>query len=121
MAAAIRLSQQHSCSLDNLVCEGKQRRWDVKIDGLRSSEVDHQIELCRHLHRKVGRLFALENPTDVNADAAIGIGDDGAIADQARGLEIIARRIACEQRVTSRQRDELPASGEEERTRTDEQ
>jgi hypothetical protein len=56
------------------------------------AEVDHQIELRCHLDRKVSRLGALENPADVDADAAIGIGYAGSVAHQAAGLGVIARR-----------------------------
>jgi hypothetical protein len=45
-----------------LVGACEQRRRNFEADGLRSGEVDHQIELRRQLDRKVGRLGALENP-----------------------------------------------------------
>jgi hypothetical protein len=40
MAAAIRLSQQHSCSLDHLAGEREQLRWHFKAEGLGSLEID---------------------------------------------------------------------------------
>src|SRR5262245_7736449 len=50
MAAAIRLSQQHSCSFDHLVGAGEQRRRHIKAKHFRRLEVDHKLVLGRSLH-----------------------------------------------------------------------
>src|SRR5262245_34930169 len=110
-----------AASFDHLIGTGEQRRRNVETDGLRRGEVDHQIELRRHLDRKVSRLRALENPTDVDAGATMGIGQAGSVAHQAADLGVIARCIARQQCVADRQRDELAASVVEDRTTADEQ
>src|SRR5215813_9488311 len=88
-------------SFNHLVGAREQRWRNVEVNCLRSSKIDHQIELRRHLDRKVGWRGALENPADVDAHAAISIGYAGPIAHQAADLGIIPRRIAREQRVAS--------------------
>jgi hypothetical protein len=44
MAAAIRLSQQHSCSLDHLVGAREQARWDFKTECLGGSKINDELE-----------------------------------------------------------------------------
>ena len=56
MAAAIRLSQQHSCSFDHLVGAGEQRRRHVEAERLRHDQVNDEVELGRLLDRKIGGL-----------------------------------------------------------------
>src|SRR5262245_49365358 len=75
---------------DHLVGAGEQRRRNLKVDRFRRGEIDHQIELRRHLDWKVSRLRALENPTDVDAGATMGIGQAGSVAHQAADLGVIA-------------------------------
>src|SRR5262245_10720744 len=47
------------------------------------SEVDHQLELGRCLHRKVGRLLALEDAIDVASGKSVQLNTIRAIRDQA--------------------------------------
>ena len=45
----------------------------VEAERLGGLEVDHELELGRLIDRQVGGLFALENPSDVEAGPAICI------------------------------------------------
>ena len=61
MAAAIQLSQQHSCSFDHLVGAAEQRGRQVEPERLARLEIDYQLEFDRKLHRKLAWLLALED------------------------------------------------------------
>jgi hypothetical protein len=50
---------------DHLVGASEQRVRHVEAERFGRLEVDHQLVLGRRLHRKVGRLLALENAIDV--------------------------------------------------------
>src|SRR5262249_18451076 len=52
---------------DHLVGAGEHRGRQIKAKRLGGLEVDRQLVLGRRLHRKVGRLGALEDLTGVNA------------------------------------------------------
>src|SRR5258706_1082270 len=73
-------------SFDDLVGAGEDRWWDRQAERLRGLEIDDQLEPGRLLDRKVGWLGALEDPSGVDADLAIGSRDARSIADQAAEL-----------------------------------
>ena len=58
-------SQQGSSLFDHLVGAGEQRRWDVEAERLGGLEVDHQLELGRLLHWKIGGLGTPEDFVNV--------------------------------------------------------
>src|SRR6516164_10429887 len=70
MAAAIRLSQQHSCSLDHLVGAAKEHRRHVETQRLCGLEIDHQLILGRLLYRQVRRFCTTKNAIDVSGRAS---------------------------------------------------
>jgi hypothetical protein len=49
---------------DHLVCEGEQRRRDLKADRLRRLQVDREMKSRRLLDRDIGRLGALQDLID---------------------------------------------------------
>src|SRR6516162_11229492 len=82
MAAAIRLSQQHSCSLDHLVGGSLQGQRNRQAQRLRGLEVDDELELGRLLDRKVGWLRTLEHTINIRGCPTIHLGIIRAIPDQ---------------------------------------
>src|SRR6516165_1521287 len=50
-----------AASLNHLVGGSQQRFWDGEAEGLGRTQVYHEVELGRLLHREVGRFSALEN------------------------------------------------------------
>src|SRR5215813_13546493 len=86
MAAAIRLSQQHSCSFDYLVGGRKQRRWNGETKRSGSRNVDDEIELGRLHHWKVGWFGALENAGGIEPRHPKRLRQAGAVAHQASSL-----------------------------------
>src|SRR5262245_9029721 len=99
-------------SFDHLVGAGEQRRWNIEVHSLCSGEVDHQIKLCRHLNRKIGCLRALENPTGMDAGAAIGVRLASPVAHQAAGVDHLTLCMERGNGVPVLQRGELPTSVE---------
>src|SRR5215510_16532013 len=91
MAAAIRLSQQHSCSLDHLVRASKQRRWHFEAKRLGRLEIDEQLNFRGLLDRQVRRFFALENAAGINADPTERFREAAAIAHQAAGRDELTK------------------------------
>src|SRR3977135_90559 len=56
MAAPIRLSQQHSCSFDQLVSADEQGQWHLDSERLGALQVDEQLDLGWLLDREICRL-----------------------------------------------------------------
>src|SRR5207249_7057804 len=91
--------QQTASLFDHLVGDGEQPIRHVEAERLRSTEIDDQIEFGRQLHRQIGGFLPSEDPTGVNAGAAIRIGLTGSVAHKAASLGVLARHIARGQRV----------------------
>jgi hypothetical protein len=60
-----------------------------RVGGL---EVEHKLELGRHLHPQIGRLLAFENAPDIIALLTVGIVWVSPLADEASGGHILAKR-----------------------------
>src|SRR5215510_9324095 len=106
MAAAIRLSQQHSCSFDDLVGASEQCRRHINAERFRGLEVDQQLELGRSLHRQVGRLLAFKDAVDVAGSAAELVEEIGPIGHKAAGVDEKAVPVNCWQFMAGRQRED---------------
>ena len=99
MAATIRLSQQHSCSLDHLVGDRKQSVRKSKAKHPCGLCVDNQLELvCLH-DRQVLRRRALENAAGINANVTKPTHNIRSVAHQSTGFGVVTRRIYREQPV----------------------
>src|SRR5215472_10516885 len=110
MAAAIRLSQQHSCSLDHLVGGAQQRRWYVKSENPCGLQIDDELELRRPYHRQVRWLLPLEDAPCIDANLPIPLSRARSVAHQAADFDILAEWINRGQPIVRRQRDELHTS-----------
>src|SRR5215831_979646 len=107
MAATIRLSQQHSCSLDHLVGQREQFVRNLQAERLRSFEIDNQLELGWLLHGKIAGLLAPENAGHVDAGLAKRIRQAWTIADQAAAGSELAVPVDRGKRVVRRQGSNL--------------
>ena len=80
MAAAIRLSQQHSCPFNHLVRRGLQGARNGKAERLGTLQINDELKL-RGLHdRQIARLSSFEDSSDVVAGLSIAVGDTRSIA-----------------------------------------
>src|SRR5262245_24580949 len=95
MAATIRLSQQHSCSLDHLVGGGEERWWDGEAEHRARRKIDNRHEPGRLHDRQIRRLRALENAACVDADVAIPIPQTCAVAHQSADFGMMAVLVYC--------------------------
>src|SRR5262249_30536855 len=110
-----------ACLFDHLVGADAQREWDGKAERLRSLKIDEKLDLRRLLDRQIGRFLALENPAGIGAHEAVGVRKAVAIADQAAGHGILAKRIHRGHRVARSQRHELLGAAVEEWVAADHQ
>src|SRR5215471_8823602 len=62
--------------LDHLVGAHKEGLWDLQAHSLRGLQIHDQLELHRHLHRKIGRLCPTKNLVDVGCGLTIRVGGD---------------------------------------------
>src|SRR5215475_7419548 len=109
MAAAIRLSQQHSCSLDHLVGALLEKPRYFEAERFSRLKVDHQLELRWLLNREIGRLGALENLADINAHLAISLRETWCVTHQAASSRVLAPRVDRGHCVAGGQGDDLVA------------
>src|SRR5215475_10336665 len=106
MAAAIRLSQQHSCSFDHLVGAGEKRFRNGQSKGLCSLEVYDQLEFGRQLNRQVRGIRTLENEIDIRCCAPEQIRRIVAERYQASALREVAIAVNRREAVSDRQLDD---------------
>jgi hypothetical protein len=99
------MSEQHSCSFNHLVGNGKQRRRDGQAEHCGGLIVDDQFELVRLHHRQARRLGALEDAAGVRASLTPCIRNIGSVAYKPAGFRKIAGAIRRCDRITRRELD----------------
>src|ERR1700730_7842357 len=121
LVTAHTLSGHSPASFDDLVGAGEDRWRNGKAERLCGLEIDHQLEGCRPLHRKISRLGALEDLSDISADQVPIAGVARSIADQAASRDRLTPLIDRRNGMMRRQRQELVEPVGEERVTADDE
>ena len=89
--------QRRTLLFDYLIGSCKQFIWDGESKRLGGLEIDDQLKLCRHLHRKVGRLLALKDAVDIPCRLAAPAANWHEAAEKARYLlNLFAATLAAQ-------------------------
>src|SRR5262249_59627929 len=115
MAAAIRLSHQHSCSFDHLVRAREQHCGHFETEYLARLQVDDELELGRPQDRQVGRPLALENAPAIDADLASEVCKVRSVAYQPASFDALPPGVDRGHPMVRRQRGEVYATAVEQR------
>src|SRR5215475_11275895 len=91
MAAAIRLSQQHSCSFNHLVGEGDKRIRQRDAKQCRRLQIDGHVKALRLLNRHFGWLGAARKLVDVESNILEQSNKIETVTDQRSGLCVLAK------------------------------
>src|SRR5579864_5453518 len=95
--SALCQKQTSTNSFNHLVGGHLHDQWNSKTERLGGLEVDHELEFGGLCDRQIARLLALENPSGVHTDLAIGICNAGRVAHQTARRDKLAHCIACRQ------------------------
>src|SRR5262249_15674286 len=107
MAAAIRLSQQHSCSFDHLVGAPGKGEWEGDAKGFGCLQIDQQLDFRDLLDRQIGRFVALEDASGIDTGLTVGFHKAASVAHQPAGESEVARLVDRGQRVAEGEGGEL--------------
>src|SRR6266571_5091380 len=95
--------QQTTPSFDHLVGAGKQRWRHSQSEGLRSLEIDHQLELSRLLHWKISGLGAPEDFVDVAGGTPKEVSETCPIGHEPAGCHEFSKPIKGRQLLLGRE------------------
>jgi hypothetical protein len=115
-----RKCSKKSFLLDHLIGERDQLVWNCYPDSPGGREINNQLELCRPLNRKFGRLLAFEDAAGIYPDLLVHIRKARPIAHEAAGFGKLAHVIDCWNRMSRRQRRDLCATTSKKWIGTDE-
>src|SRR6516162_5994577 len=93
MAAAIRLSQQHSCSFNHLVGAGEKIRRYRETEGACRPQIDDEVKLGRLVDRKITGLGPAQNAIHVARRSPETVRNVRAISNEATVVRILALGI----------------------------
>jgi hypothetical protein len=113
--------QQGEPPFYHLVGAGKQHGGHVESERLGGLEINYQLEFCGSVDRQIARLVALENTSDVNGVAAIGVRQTIAVAHETASGRRLPPRENTGDRVPCRQCDDLRTPVNKKRTRSDDE
>src|SRR4051812_11357729 len=105
MAAQIHLSQQHSCSFNHLVGDGKHARWNGDAERLGRLEIDDQIEFGGLHNRQIARLFAPQDSTGIATRFAVCFYEISAIGHESPSKDKLSPLVNCWYGMASRERN----------------
>src|SRR6266849_4152167 len=91
------LAGKRAASFDDLVGASEQGRGNSETESFSCLEVDHQLVLCRRLHRKVGGLLASKDTIDVTCRVTELVDPITPIGDQAAAVDELALEVDCGQ------------------------
>src|SRR5262249_56660583 len=80
-------------SFNHLVGSGEQAIRHGKAESLGGLEGDHKLVLGRGLHRKIGRLLALEDAIHIAGRALVLVDLIKPVGSEATGCRVVAERI----------------------------
>jgi len=75
---------------DHFISAGEQRRRNGEPERLGGLEVERHFEFRRLHYRQIGRLLAFQNPAAIDGRIAIGVGEVGAVTEEAAERDVVA-------------------------------
>src|ERR1700687_4287636 len=79
--------------LNYVVRSREHRGGDREAHGFRGPQINHQLDLRRLLHRKIGRLSSSKHFVDIACDAFVVVAVTQTIADEATCLHVLAKAV----------------------------
>jgi ABC transporter substrate binding protein len=114
-------TRETNSSFNDLVGAGEHALRNIKPEQLRGPEIDHQLEAGRLHDRELGRLFALQDATGIDAHLAIALRRARPVADEAPGIDHLATEVHGGECMTGGKGDEPIHPCDEQGARRDEQ
>src|SRR5262249_5377363 len=108
-------------SVDHLVGAGEELRRHYEAEQFRRLQIERQLELCRTHNRRIRRLCASKNASDVNTDLSVCVRHAGSVANKAAARDVFALCVNRGHSMACCKCDKLGQPAEEKWITTDEQ